>query len=129
MENGVEFDMAEPTIDELVVYVPAKDFEISQRFYKALGFTLTPAWGGTFDCRLDSGVFRLQDYYVKDWADNFMIKMDVASVDDWHERVKSVFAAEDLRPARFSPPEMASVDTKIMHVVDPSGVLLIFVER
>jgi hypothetical protein len=54
--------MAEPTIDELVVYVPAKDFEISQRFYKALGFTLTPAWGGTFDCRLDSGVFRLQDY-------------------------------------------------------------------
>ena len=120
--------MPEPTIEDLVIYVPARDFQLSQRFYKALGFTLTPAWGGTFDCRLGNGVFRLQDYYVKDWAENFMIKMDVISVDEWHELVKAALASEDFAPARFSPPEMATADTKIMHVIDPSGVLLIFVE-
>ena len=58
-------DMAEPTIEELVVYGPAKDFKLSQRFHKAPGFKLTPARGGAFDCRMSNGVFRLQDYYVK----------------------------------------------------------------
>ncbi len=36
------------TITDLKVYRPAKDFEVSKRFYRELGFTLTEAWGGTF---------------------------------------------------------------------------------
>lgn len=55
-------------ITDLKVYAPAKDFEESKRFYTDLGFTLTEAWGGTFDCQLGAASFRLQDYYVKDWA-------------------------------------------------------------
>ena len=49
-----------PTINELVVYVPAEDFEVSKSFYLALGFQLTEGWGGTMDCRLGNAVFRLQ---------------------------------------------------------------------
>ncbi|MGB7209241.1 MAG: hypothetical protein WBD27_11320 [Pyrinomonadaceae bacterium] len=38
-------------INELVVYTPAEDFELSKRFYAALGFELTEGWGGTMNCR------------------------------------------------------------------------------
>lgn len=73
-----------PTIKESVVYAPAKDFEVSKRFCSALGFELTEAFGGTMDCRLGGAVFRLQDYYVEDWANNFMIKFDVDEVQPWY---------------------------------------------
>ncbi len=116
-----------PTIKESVVYVPAKDFEVSKRFYAAVGFELTEAFGGTMDCRLGGAVFRLQDYYVKDWAENFMIKFDVDDVQPWYEHVKKVLEENRYGGARITEPEMAG-DTKICHVVDPCGVLLIFVQ-
>jgi len=114
-------------VKELVVYTPAKDFEVSKAFYKALGFELTEGWGGTFDCRLGNAVFRLQDYYVKDWAENFMMKLEVESVDEWYAHIKSVLDANSYADARYAEPEMIG-DTKIMHVWDPSGILLIFIQ-
>jgi hypothetical protein len=117
----------QPTIKELVVYVPARDFEISKAFYRALGFTLTEGWGDTVDCRLGKAVFRLQNYYVKDWANNFMMKFDVEDVDVWYEHASRVLAENTYGHARIAEPEMVG-DTKIMHVWDPCGVLLIFVQ-
>lgn len=86
------------TINELVAYTPAKDFEVSKSFYAALGFELTEGWGGTMDCRLGNAVFRLQNYYVKDWANNFMIKLDVDDVDEWYDHVKKVAAMASMAP-------------------------------
>lgn len=115
----------QPTIQELVVYVPAKDFQVSQDFYRALGFTLTEGWGNTFDCRMGDAVFRLQNYYVKEYADNFMIKMEVEDVDAWYTHVRQILDESTYRDARVEEPEMVG-DTKVLHVVDPSGVLLVF---
>ena len=116
------------TIKELSVYTPAKDFELSKRFYAALGFTLTEGWGDTVDCRLGDAVFRLQDYYVKDWAENFMMKFDVDDIESWHAHAKKVIDEGDFGTARFSAIETVGSDTKIFHVWDPCGVLLIFVQ-
>jgi len=116
-----------PTIKECVVYTPAQDFEVSKRFYAALGFDLTEGFGDTMDCRLGGAVFRLQNYYVKDWAENFMMKFDVDDVQAWYEHVKKVLDENTYGNARMAEPEMAG-DTKIMHGWDPCGVLLIFVE-
>ncbi len=116
-----------PTIKELVVYTPSKDFEVSKSFYSALGFELTEGWGDTMDCRLGGAVFRLQNYYVKDWAENFMMKFDVDNVQVWYEKVKKVVDESSYGNARVAEPEMVG-DTKIMHVWDPCGVLLIFIE-
>lgn len=115
------------TINELVVYVPARDFEVSKNFYSALGFQLTEGWGGTMDCRLGNVVFRLQNYFVKDWANNFMMKLDVDDVGEWYQHVKKVLDENKYGAARVAEPEMVG-DTKILHVVDPSGVLLIFIQ-
>ena len=117
-----------PTINELVVYTPAEDFAISKRFYAALGFELTEAWGGSFDCRLGNALFRLQNYYVKDWANNFMLQFDVDDANEWYEHVKPIVDSGEFGDARVTLPEAVTGDTIITHVTDPSGVLLIFIQ-
>ena len=114
-------------IRDLKVYVPAKDFEQSQRFYTALGFKASEGWGGTVDFELDGNRFRLQNYYVKDWADNFMILMGVDDVEAWHQHVKQLADSGEFDNIRIKAPEPVG-NSLVFHVVDPSGVLLIFVQ-
>jgi len=116
-----------PTINQLVIYTPAENFEVSKAFYAALGFTLTEGWGGTMDCQLGGATFRLQNYYVKAWAENFMMKFDVDDVQGWYEHIKHVLDENKYSNARIAEPEMIG-DTKICHVWDPCGVLLIFIQ-
>lgn len=116
------------TIRELVVYTPAEDFEQSKRFYSALGFTLTEGWGGTMDCELGGAKFRLQNYYVKDWAENFMMKFDVDDIEGWHEHAKKTIDEGDFGNARYDRSIELIGDTKIFHIWDPCGVLLIFIQ-
>ncbi|MBK9216046.1 MAG: hypothetical protein IPM59_10685 [Chloracidobacterium sp.] len=115
------------SIKELVIYTPAADFEVSKRFYSALGFELTEGWGGTMDCRLGGAVFRLQNYYVKDWAENFMMKFEVEDVQAWYEHIKQLLDANKYGNARIAEPEVIG-GSKICHVWDPCGVLLIFIQ-
>ena len=115
------------SIKDFKVYVPAKDFEQSKRFYQALGFSMSEGWGGTMDFELNGHRFRLQDYYVKDWANNFMVVMGVDNVEAWHEHVRKLADSGDFDSIRIKEPE--AVDgALVLHVVDPSGVLLIFVQ-
>jgi hypothetical protein len=107
--------------------VPAKDFELSKRFYTALGFTMSPGWGGTADFSLNGYQFRLQNYYVKDWADNFMIVMGVDDVEAWSQKVAALATANEFKDIRIKSMESAG-ESIVLHVTDPSGVLLIFVE-
>lgn len=115
------------TIKELKTYVPAKDFEVSKRFYAGLGFELIEAWGGSFDCRSGAAVFRLQDYYVKDWAENFMMQFEVADARAWFVHAKHLIDVGGFGDARVSEPEEIG-GSLITHVHDPSGVLLIFIQ-
>src|SRR6476660_9832406 len=115
-------------IKSMNVYVPAKDFELSKLFYTALGFTLTEAWGGNFDCSLGNSLFRLQNYYAEEWANNFMLQFEVADVNAWYEHAKAIIDTGEFGDARVMLPEAVTGDTIITHVVDPSGVLLIFIQ-
>lgn len=117
-----------PTISGLKAYVPAKNFQRSKEFYAGLGFTLTDGWGGTIDCEMNGNQFRLQDYYVKDWAENFMMVMYVDSVKEWHQHVVKVREDGQFSEVRIKEPENVK-EFIVLHVVDPSGVLLVFVQR
>ncbi len=114
-------------ISDLKVYTPAKDFEESKRFYRELGFTLTDAWGGTVDCQLGGASFRLQNYYVKDWAENFMMRFDVDDVTAWYAHAKKMADSGAYKNIRVDKPEEVD-DTLLFHVWDPSGILLIFLQ-
>jgi catechol 2,3-dioxygenase-like lactoylglutathione lyase family enzyme len=116
------------TIVDCRVYVPAKDFALSQRFYRELGFTLTSGWGGTVDCELGAMRFRLQDYYVADWASNLMFAIGVDDAAAWYQRAAALAASGDFPGMRVKPPEDVDGNT-VTHVVDPSGVLLVLIGR
>lgn len=114
-------------VRDLKAYVPARDFELSKRFYTALGFKMSEGYGGTADFELNGNRFRLQDYYVKDWANNFMIVMGVDDVEAWHQHARELAQGGEFGEIRVMPPE--EVDgAQVLHVVDPSGVLLVFVQ-
>ena len=118
-----------PTGTELArPFVPARDFDVSKRFYEALGFEkLLDADVAIF--RMGQGGFLLQRYYQKDWAENFMMQLMVDDLDAWWRHIQSL----DL-PGRFgvAPPKapaMQSWGLRIAYVFDPSGVLWHVAER
>ncbi len=115
------------SIRDFKVYVPARDFEQSKRFYTALGFKMSEGWGGTADFELNGHRFRLQDFYVKDWAENFMVVIGVDDIEAWHRHVRRIADSGQFPAARVKPPEPVD-DSLVLHVWDPSGVLLVFVQ-
>lgn len=112
---------------DLITYVPAQDFEASKQFYKELGFELIDAWGGNVDCKLGNAKFRLQNYYVKTWAENFMLQFGVEDARAWYDYVKPIVESGRYENVKVSEPEVFGGST-ITHVWDPSGVLLIFIQ-
>src|SRR3546814_16614722 len=80
-------------------FVPAKDFQSSQRFYEALGFTVTPLSEKIARVLLgkgrDTASFLLQDFYVKEWAENHMMQLVVADLDRWWQHIESLARSEE----------------------------------
>jgi uncharacterized glyoxalase superfamily protein PhnB len=103
-------------------FLPAKDFDLSKRFYEALGFTkMLDDEVAIF--RIGGSSFVLQNYFQENWAENFMMQLMVDDLDAWWTHVSSL----DL-PTRFGvpaprPPEVQPWGLRIAYMVDPSGVL------
>jgi hypothetical protein len=110
------------TVRAMRPMVPAKDFETSRRFYLDLGFCPTSLSERLIEMSLGPYSFILQNYYVEQWADNFVMHMLVSDLDLWWNRI----CALDL-PSRYgvkSPraPQRESWGV-VAGLVDPSGVL------
>ncbi len=112
-----------PTGTELArPFMPARDFDLSKRFYEALGFAkVLDSEVAIFNA--GSGGFILQRYYQKDWAENFMMQLIVDDLDAWWAHIQRL----DL-PKRFGvpPPKAPAVQPwglREAYIVDPSGVL------
>ena len=88
---------------------------------------MSEGWGGTADFELNGCAFRLQNYYVKDWADNFMFVIGVDDIEAWHQRALELLNSNAYDGMRVIAPEL--VDSwLVLHVTDPTGVLLVFVK-
>ena len=103
-------------------FLPARDFELSKRFYEALGFEKLLD-GEVAIYRMGHSTFLLQRHYQKEWAENFMLQLMVDDLDSWWAHLQSL----DL-PGRFGvpPPKAPAMQPwglRIAYVVDPSGVL------
>jgi hypothetical protein len=114
------------TVSAMRPMVPAKDFETSKRFYIELGFQPRQLTDRLVEMQLGVVSFILQDYYVREWADSFVLQVTVSDVGAWWDHIVSL----DL-PARYGvkiePPE--SQDWAVVAgVIDPSGVLWRFAE-
>ncbi|QDT26781.1 VOC family protein [Gimesia panareensis] len=107
---------------ELKAFVPAKDFEHSKQFYADLGFQIP--WSSEELAYLHFGncTFLLQNFYVKELAENFMMHLSVQNVDDWWEHVREQQIAEKYG-VNVSKPEERPWGMRDFVLIDPSGVL------
>jgi hypothetical protein len=56
-----------------------------------------------------------------------MVVMGVDDVEAWHQRAREIASSAEFDNIRIKPPE--AVDgSLVLHVFDPSGVLLVFVQ-
>jgi hypothetical protein len=68
------------SVEEVRPVLPAKDFGKSRQFYVDLGFEERVLTDGLVEMRLGPCCFLLQDYYVADWANNFVLHVRVSDV-------------------------------------------------
>jgi len=124
-----QVDQTAFSISALRPFVPAKDFETSKRFYADLGFRVQALGDGLAEVSFGEHSFLLQNYYVAQFADNFVMHALVTDLNSWWTRIASLdlasrYAVESPRAPRLEPWGL-----NVAYVFDPSGVLWHFAER
>lgn len=110
-------------------FVPSLDFELSKRFYADLGFEVTPISDGLADIKLGTaGSFLLQNFYAKDWAENFMVYVSVSDLASWWAHIEALDLAAKYGVQAPRPPAMQPHGIKTAFVYDPAGVLWHFAQ-
>jgi catechol 2,3-dioxygenase-like lactoylglutathione lyase family enzyme len=118
-----------PAGTELVrPFLPTRDFDLSKRFYEALGFEKVLD-GEVAIFRAGSGGFILQRFWQKELAENLLMQLMVDDLDAWWAHLDSL----DLK-ARFGvrapqPPAMQPWGLRVAYLTDPAGVLWHIAER
>jgi hypothetical protein len=110
------------TVEAIRPVLPAKDFELSKRFYTELGFALREILPDRLaELRLGPSSFLLQNYYVQQWADNVAIHLRVSDARLWWDRIVSLDLSTRYRVNTLEPKQEAW--GLVTCVTDPSGVL------
>ncbi len=120
--------MSDLSISDVRTFIPAKDFELSRAFYQALGWTET--WQDEQIAVLENADHRfyLQNFYVKEWAENAMLHISVSSAQAWKQHVDTLVATGQFPGVRVSEPKHEPYGALVTYVWDPSGVLLHFAQ-
>jgi catechol 2,3-dioxygenase-like lactoylglutathione lyase family enzyme len=100
-------------------FIPAKDFDLSKRFYIKLGFEkVLDSDVAVF--RIGSTGFILQPF---DRAENFMMQLMVDDLDAWWAHINALDLENEFGVPAPRAPAMQPWGLRIAYVVDPSGVL------
>lgn len=109
-------------ITEIKAFVPAKDFELSKRFYQDLGFTMASEGGGVAYFHFGHVSFLLQDFCAESLAENFMMHILVEDVEAWWAHVQDSQVASKYG-VKVSAIEAQPWRMRDFCLFDPSGVL------
>jgi hypothetical protein len=109
-------------------FLPAKEFETSLRFYKAIGFEAYPLGETLAELSLGPHAFLLQGHYVKEWAENMVMHVLVEDVDAWWRHIDSLHLSQQFDVSPPSPPKVEPWGLTVIYVFDPSGVLWHFAQ-
>jgi hypothetical protein len=108
-------------ITEIKAFVPAKDFELSKKFYQDIGFTLASDGGGIAYFHVGNASFLLQNFCADGFAENFMMHMLVENVDVWWSYIYKSGVVEAYG-VKLSPVERQPWRMRDFSLIDPSGV-------
>jgi catechol 2,3-dioxygenase-like lactoylglutathione lyase family enzyme len=114
--------MSDMTTVEINAVVPARDFDLSKRFYQDLGFVV--AWSSEDLAYLRHGnsSFLLQNFYNKAHADNFMMHLLVENVESWWSYVQTIGLIAKYG-VKVEPPADRPWGMRDFAISDPTGVL------
>ena len=119
-------------VKHITQFVPARDIELSKRFYLGLGCKLNYQLGKFSQFELCGCRFYLQDFYVKEHAENYMMHFSVEDIDSWHEQVLALledFSISDGgSPRMVTPLHEEESGARSFQLVDPSSALITFAQ-
>jgi catechol 2,3-dioxygenase-like lactoylglutathione lyase family enzyme len=103
-------------------FIGAKDFEVSRRFYRDLGFEEVVLENNFSYFKTEGIGFYLQDAYVKDWVDNTMIFLEVDDVARYYDEIRALDLPSRYEGVRLVPTRDLPWGREcFLH--DPSGIL------
>ena len=108
---------------EAKAFVPARDFDLSKRFYQDLGFTLARSSGDVALFCHDRSAFLLQNFFVEAFVDNFKMHLLVLRVDDWWSELQRLRIVERYGLRTAEPPADRPWGVRDFVLFDPSGVM------
>ena len=114
---------------DLKAFLPAKDFAASKQFYLDLGFS--PVWDSGDACELEIGNYRfiLTSVYVKEYAENCMMSLNVEDADAWWSHIQSIGLQAKYKLGMARPPALQPWGLRVLYLSDPSGVLWHIADR
>ncbi len=116
-------EQSAPDVVALRVFLPAKDFDASLRFYTELGFEAFPLGDGLASMRLGPFAFLLQKYDAENFANHFMMHLLVKDLDAWWSRIAALDLAARYGVRPPAAPKLQPWGLVVAYVVDPTGVL------
>ena len=103
-------------------FVGAKDFELSRRFYKDLGFEENVLSHNMSYFKTEAIGFYLQDAYVEDWINNTMVFLEVNNVERYWQELLALDLLSKYENIKLIP--VREMDWgKECFIHDPSGIL------
>ena len=115
--------MLASSVVDLKAFVPAKDLELSKKFYSDLGFTINWSNAEIAEIQLGSFRFLLQKFYVAEHAGNFMMSLGVEDADAWWEHIQRLELSTKYPGIMCKPPQVQPWGFRVLYLSDPSGVL------
>jgi hypothetical protein len=109
-------------------FLPAKDFETSLCFYKAIGFEACPLGETLAELDFGTHAFLLQGHYVREWAENTVMHVLVQDVHAWWRHFNSLDLPRQFEVSPPAPPRIEPWGLTVAYLFDPSGVLWHFAQ-
>jgi len=110
------------SVTEIKAFVPAKDYELSKRFYQELGFTMASEGGGVAYFHFGHASFLLQDACPGSLGDVDMMHLLVQDVEAWWNHVANTGLAQKYG-VKVTDIELQPWRMRDFCLSDPSGVI------
>ena len=109
-------------------FLPTRDYEVSKRFYQALGFE-TLLDGDVAIFGVGASAFLLHPPVQAGSTSNLMMQLMVDDLDAWWAHIQALDLPANFGVAEPRPPAVQPWGLRIAYVFDPAGVLWHVAER
>lgn len=112
-----------PAVNDIKAFIPARDYSASLAFYQAIGFSTNWSSEAVSEMQIGDSRFLLQNYYVREFAENCMLSLHVPDLESWWQFLLSLNLTESCPGCAMEVPVLQPWGLKVLYLRDPSGVL------